>query len=232
MVSVKSPPSGGDLSAGRRVPVPPHAHAGGLGTPSAPEPDHQTTGATRAAGARTAHGAASGCARPEAGRQTAETAGMQGRAPLRATDQQSAGTRTRPVPPAKISARGEPAEVRPMGKGKRPRRARRGRAPRETERPASAPRHGRRCGHRPSKRPEASRGRAAGGRKGHAPSPSRGRMKSAASGQADQTDVRRGASSAREQLPPPRAPETARPRQRTAKRRRGGRGDGAGRGGT
>lgn len=58
--------------------------------------------------ARTAHTARQAeRARPKAGRQTAETAGMQGRAPrAQPTAPQARGTRARPPSPAKISARG------------------------------------------------------------------------------------------------------------------------------
>lgn len=83
VVSAKSPPIGGDLSAGGACPSP-YAHAGGLRTPSAPEPDHQTTGATRAAGRgrrtrrgkRSAHGQRPG-GRPlsHGGRERSQGAG-------------------------------------------------------------------------------------------------------------------------------------------------------------
>ena len=83
VVSAKSPPSGGDLSAGGACPSP-YAHAGGLRTPAAPAPDHQPTGATRAEGRgrrtrrgkRSAHGQRPG-GRPlsHGGRERSQGAG-------------------------------------------------------------------------------------------------------------------------------------------------------------
>lgn len=100
--------NGGDLSAERRVPVPPCAHAGGQNPPSLPESARQTTGATAARRRGRAHTARQAeRARPEAGRQAAEIAGMQGRAPrAQPTAPQARGTRARPPSPAIISARG------------------------------------------------------------------------------------------------------------------------------
>ena len=100
MATAKSPPIGGDLSAGRRVPVP-HAHAGGLGTPSAPEPDHQTTGATRAEGRgrRTRRGKRSAHGQRPGGRPRRQR-GCKGARPARNRPRRRRGARERaPRPP-------------------------------------------------------------------------------------------------------------------------------------
>ena len=83
VVSAKSPPLGGDLSAGRRVPVP-LCSRWRIAPPSPLAPDHQTTGATRAAGRgrrtrrgkRSAHGQRPG-GRPlsHGGRERSQGAG-------------------------------------------------------------------------------------------------------------------------------------------------------------
>ena len=102
---------------------PPCAHAGGQNPPSLPEPARQTTGATAARRRGRAHTARQAeRARPEAGRQTAETAGMQGRAPrAQPTAPQARGTRARPPSPAKISARVRPRRGSTTGgRGERP----------------------------------------------------------------------------------------------------------------
>ena len=151
---------------------------------------------------------------------------MQGRAPrAQPTAPQARGTRARPPSPAIISARVRAAGEHDGGKGGAPLDGRgggRGASPRETERPAL-----------PHATPDAAassrasaRRQAAGapeGRKGHAPARRADARESAASGQADQTDGAEAASGRGSNCPPPRAPETARPRQRTAARRRGGR---------
>lgn len=107
VVSAKSPPSGGDLSAGGACPSPMRSRWR-IEPPSPLAPAHQTTGAPAARRRGRAHTARQAeRARPEAGRQTAETAGMQGRAPrAQPTAPQARGTRARPPSPAIISARG------------------------------------------------------------------------------------------------------------------------------
>ena len=206
---------------------PPCAHAGGQNPPSLPEPARQTTGATAARRRGRAHTARQAeRARPEAGRQTAETAGMQGRAPrAQPTAPQARGTRARPPSPAKISARVRAAGEHDGGKGGAPLDGRgggRGASPREMNSPAlpHATAGAAAIGQASARRQAAG---APEGRKGHAPARHADARESAASGQADQTDDGEAASGRGSNCPPPRAPETARPRQRTAKRRRGGR---------
>lgn len=79
----------------------PYAHAGGLGTPSAPEPDHQTTGATRAAGRgrRTRRGKRSAHGQRPGGRPQRQR-GCKGARPARNRPRRRRGARERaPRPP-------------------------------------------------------------------------------------------------------------------------------------
>lgn len=226
-VSAKSPPSGGDLSARGACPSP-YAHAGGLGTPSAPEPDHQTTGATRAAGRgrRTRRGKRSAHGQRPGGRPQRQR-GCKGARPARNRPRRRRGARERaPRPPLKFPLGGEPRRGKPDGgKGGAPLDGRgggRGASPREMNSPAlpHATAGAAAIGQASGRRHAAA---APEGRKGHAPARHEDARESAASGQADQTDDGEAASGRGSNCPPPRAPETARPRQRTAARRRGGR---------
>ena len=226
-VSVKSPPSSGDLSAGGACPSP-YAHAGGLRTPSAPEPDHQTTGATRAEGRgrRTRRGKRSAHGQRPGGRPQRQR-GCKGARPARNRPRRRRGARERaPRPPLKFPLGGEPRRGKPDGgKGGAPLDGRgggRGASPREMISPAlpHATASAAAIGQASARRQAAG---APKGRKGHAPARRADARESAASGQADQTDDGEAASGRGSNCPPPRASETARPRQRTAKRRRGGR---------
>ena len=79
----------------------PYAHAGGLRTPSAPEPDHQTTGATRAAGRgrRTRRGKRSAHGQRPGGRPQRQR-GCKGARPARNRPRRRRGARERaPRPP-------------------------------------------------------------------------------------------------------------------------------------
>lgn len=227
-VSVKSPPSGGDLSAGRRVPVP-LCSRWRIENPFSAVIWPPDDGGTRRAQAREgAHGAASG-ARTARGREADRRDSGDGRARApRATD---FGQRPKDAggcapAPAKISAWGRPPEGGEPDEGKggapRGRGGGRGTTRRETERPAlpHATASAAAIGQASARRQAAG---APEGRKGHAPARHEDARESAASGQADQTDDGEAASGRGSNCPPPRAPETARPRQRTAKRRRGGR---------
>ena len=113
---------GGDLSAEGACSSP-YAHAGGQNPPSLPEPARQTTGATAARRRGRAHTARQAeRARPEAGRQTAETAATAGRAP-RAQPTLANGQRTRevvPLPPLKFPLGCEPQASTTRGRGERP----------------------------------------------------------------------------------------------------------------
>ena len=145
---------------------------------------------------------------------------MQGRAPrAQPTAPQARGTRARPPSPAKISARGRAAGEHDEGKGGKPPRNRTAN---------SAPRHGRRCGHRPSKRPEARRGRAGRAQRPRA-SPSRGRMRER--GQRPSRPDRRRKDGQRARELPHLHPTPQHGRDHASGRRRGGEagGDGAGR---
>ena len=228
MATAKSPPSGGDLSAGRRVPVPHALTLEDCEPLQRPNLTSRRRGRRAPKGADGAHGAASGV-RTAKGREADRRDSGDGRARApRATD---FGQRPKDAggcapAPAKISAWGRPPEGGEPDEGKggapRGRGGGRGTTRRETERPAL-----------PHATPDAAaigqasaRRQAAGapeGRKGHAPARHADARESAASGQADQTDDGEAASGRGSNCPPPRAPETARPRQRTAKRRRGGR---------
>lgn len=227
-VSVKSPPSGGDLSAGRRVPVP-LCSRWRIENPFSAVIWPPDDGGTRRAQAREgAHGAASG-ARTARGREADRRDSGDGRARApRATD---FGQRPKDAggcapAPAKISAWGRPPEGGEPDEGKggapRGRGGGRGTTRRETERPAlpHATASAAAIGQASARRQAAG---APEGRKGHAPARHEDARESAASGQADQTDDGEAASGRGSNCPPPCAPETARPRQRTAKRRRGGR---------
>lgn len=128
-----------------------------------------------------------------------------------------------PLPPLKFPLGCEPQASTTRGRGERPVGA-----AGEGERP-DAKQNAQLCP-TPTKRLETAdasgRRRAAAapeGRTGHAPARLEDARESAASGQADQTDGAEAASGRGSNCPPPRAPETARPRQRTAARRRGGR---------
>lgn len=200
-----------------------------IAPPSPLAPDHQTTGATAARRRGRAHTARQAeRARPEAGRQTAETAGMQGRAPrAQPTAPQARGTRARPPSPAIISARGRsPEGGKPDGgKGGAPLDGRgggRGTTRRETERPAlpHATADAAAIGQASGRRRAAA---APEGRTGHAPARHADARESAASGQADQTDDAEAASGRGSCPTSTPRPAAARPRQRTAARRRGGR---------
>ena len=177
-VSVKSPPSSGDLSAGRRVPVP-LCSRWRIAAPFSAVIWPPDDGGDARRRARTAHTARQAeRARPEAGRLTAETAATAGRAP-RAQPTLANGQRTRevvPLPPLKFPLGCDPEGGARRGEGGSALWARRGKGndPTRNRTLSSAPRHGKRCGHRPSKRPEARRGRAGWAQRPRA-SPSRGR---------------------------------------------------------
>lgn len=156
-------------------------------------------------GADGAHGAASG-ARTAGGREAdrEDSGDARARAP-RATDRAAgAGHESAPpVPRYNFRSGASRRRARRGEGGSALRRARRGKGgkPPRNEQPSFAPRHGRRCGHRPSKRPEASRGRAG---RTHRPraSPSRGRMRERGQRPSRPDRRRRGGQRAREQLPP------------------------------
>ena len=157
-------------------------------------------------GADGAHGAASG-ARTAGGREAdrEDSGDARARAP-RATDRAAgAGHESAPpVPRYNFRSGASPQAKHDGGKGGAPLDGRgggRGGKPPRNEQPSFAPRHGRRCGHRPSKRPEASRGRAG---RTHRPraSPSRGRMRERGQRPSRPDRRRRGGQRAREQLPP------------------------------
>lgn len=117
-------------------------------------------------------------ARPEAGRQTAETAATAGRAP-RAQPTLANGQRTRevvPLPPLKFPLGCDPEGGARRGEGGSALWARRGKGndPTRNRTLSFAPRHARRFGQQPGKRPEARRGRAGRAQRPRA-SPSRGR---------------------------------------------------------
>ena len=183
-------------------------------------------------GANGAHGAASG-ARTAGGREAdrEDSGDARARAP-RATDRAAgAGHESAPpVPRYNFRSGASRRRARRGEGGSALRRARRGKGgkPPRNEQPSFAPRHGRRCGHRPSKRPEASRGRAG---RAHRPraSPSRGRTGERGQRPSRPDRRRRGGQRAREQLPPHHAHQ--RRRDHASGRRRGGEagGDGAGR---
>lgn len=196
---------GGDLSAGGACPSP-YARAGGLRTPSAPEPDHQTTGATRAAGRerRTRRGKRSAHGQRPGGRPQRQR-GCKGARPARNRPRHRRGARERaPRPPLKFPLGCDPEGGARRGEGgsalRRARRGKGGKPPRNRT-ASSAPRHGRRCGHRPSKRPEASRGRAGRAQRPRA-SPLRGRTGERGQRPSRPDRRRRGGQRAREQLPP------------------------------
>ena len=198
-----------------------------IAPPSPLAPDHQTTGATRAAGRgrRTRRGKRSAHGRRPGGRPQRQR-GCKGARPARNRPRRRRGARERaPRPPLKFPLGCSPQGEHDGGKGEAPLDGRgggRGASPREMNNPAlphataSAAAIGQVSGRRrAAAAPE--------GRKGHAPARHADARESAASGQADQTDDGEAASGRGSNCPPPRAPETARPRQRTAKRRRGGR---------
>lgn len=120
----------------------PHAHAGGLRTPSPLAPDHQTTGATRAAGRgrRTRRGKRSAHGQRPGGRPQRQR-GCKGARPARNRPRRRRGARERaPRPPLKFPLGGEPRRGKPDGgKGGAPLDGRgggRGASPREMNSPA------------------------------------------------------------------------------------------------
>lgn len=153
---------------------------------------------------------------------------MQGRAPrAQPTAPQARGTRARPPSPAIISARGRsPEGGKPDGgKGGAPLDGRgggRGASPRETERPAlpHATASAAAIGQASARRQAAG---APEGRKGHAPARHADARESAASGQAAQTADAETASGRGSRPTSTPRPAAARPRTRTAERRRDGR---------
>ena len=171
-----------------------------------PEPDHQTTGATRAEGRerRTRRGKRSAHGQRPGGRPQRQR-GCKGARPARNRPRRRRGARERaPRPPLKFPLGGEPRRGETDGgKGGAPLDGRgggRGASPRETERPAlphadQTPRNRRR------KRPEARRGRADRAQRPRA-SPSRGRMRERGQRPSRPDRRRRGGQRAREQLPP------------------------------
>ena len=205
---------------------PPCAHAGGLRPPSLPEPVRQTTGAPAARRRGRAHTARQAeRARPEAGRQTAETAGMQGRAPrAQPTAPQARGTRARPPSPAIISARVFAAcGEHDGGKGGAPLDGRgggRGASPRVKDATAQQPQP-RRYDKRQHKRPEASRGRADRTQE-RGVNPHRGRTGERGQRPSRPDGRRRGGQRARE--PPHLHPTPQLGRDHASGRRRGGQG--------
>lgn len=153
---------------------------------------------------------------------------MQGRAPrAQPTAPQARGTRARPPSPAKITARGRsPEGGKPDGgKGGAPLDGRgggRGASPREMNSPAlpHATASAAAIGQASARRQAAG---APKGRKGHAPARHADARESAASGQAAQTaDVETASGRGSCPTSTPR-PAAARPRTRTAERRRDGR---------
>lgn len=199
-----------------------------IAPPSPLAPDHQTTGATRAAGRgrRTRRGKRSAHGQRPGGRPQRQR-GCKGARPARNRPRRRRGARERaPRPPLKFPLGGEPRRGKPDGgKGGAPLDGRgggRGASPREMNSPAlpHATADAAAIGQASARRQAAG---APEGRKGHAPARHADARESAASGQADQTDGAEAASGRGSNCPPPRAPETARPRQRTAARRRGGR---------
>lgn len=206
MVSAKSPPSGGDLSAQRARARPPMLTLEDWEPLQRPNLTTRRRGRRAPKGADGAHGAASG-ARTARGREAdrRDSGDARARAP-RATDRAAgAGHESAPpVPRYNFRSGANPAGGARRGEGgsalRRARRGKGGKPPRN-EQPSFAPRHGRRCGHRPSKRPEARRGRA---ERTHRPraSPSRGRMRERGQRPSRPDRRRRGGQRAREQLPP------------------------------
>lgn len=222
----ESPPMGGDLSAGRRVPVP---MRGRWRTkhPSPPRPANQTTGATAARRRGRAHTAR----QAERARQRREddrrdSGDGRARAP-RATD---FGQRPKDAggcapAPAKITARVRPpkGEAR-RGEGGSAPWARRGKGNDPTrnraQRPAPPPT--KRRNSRQRQRPEARRGRERGREAGRQPAEgTQNRARPAAKPPRPTTG--KTASGRGSRPTPPHAPDGTRPRQRTAKRRRDGR---------
>lgn len=135
VVSAKSPPLGGDLSAGGACPSP-YAHAGGLRTPSPLAPDHQTTGATRAAGRgrRTRRGKRSAHGQRPGGRPQRQR-GCKGARPARNRPRRRRGARERaPRPPLKFPLGCDPEGGARRGEGgsalRRARRGKGGKPPR------------------------------------------------------------------------------------------------------
>ena len=121
MVSGLIAAHGGDLSAGGACPSP-YAHAGGLGTPSPLAPDHQTTGATRAAGRgrRTRRGKRSAHGQRPGGRPQRQR-GCKGARPARNRPRRRRGARERaPRPPLKFPLGCEPQASTTGGRGERP----------------------------------------------------------------------------------------------------------------
>lgn len=159
-------------------------------------------GDRRAKAQEGAHGAASG-ARTAKGREAGriDSGDARARAP-RATDR-AAGAGHESAPPfPRYNFRSGVRRVRRTRRGEGGsalRRARRGKGgkPPRNEQPSFAPRYGKRCGHRPSKRPEARRGRAEWAQRPRA-SPSRGRMRERGQRPSRPDRRRRGGQRARE----------------------------------
>ena len=152
----------------------PYAHAGGLRTPSPLAPDHQTTGATRAAGRgrRTRRGKRSAHGQRPGGRPQRQR-GCKGARPARNRPRRRRGARERaPRPPLKFPLGGEPRRGKPDGgKGGAPldrRGGGRGASPREMNSPAlpHATAGAAAIGQASARRQAAG---APEGRKGHAP---------------------------------------------------------------
>lgn len=184
-------------------------------------------GDRRAKAREGAHGAASG-ARTARGREAdrRDSGDARARAP-RATDRAAgAGHESAPpVPRYNFRSGATPKGEHDGGKGGAPLDGRgggRGASPRETERPAlpHATASAAAIGQASARRQAAG---APEGRKGHAPARHEDARESAASGQADQTDDGEAASGRGSRPTSTPRPAAARPRTRTAERRRDGR---------
>lgn len=226
-------PSGGDLSAGGACPSPMRSRwriAAPFSAVIWPPDD----GGTRRAQAREgAHGAASG-ARTARGREAdrRDSGDARARAP-RATDR-AAGAGHESAPPVpRYNFRSGVRRVRRTRRGEGGsalRRARRGKGgkPPRNEQPSFAPRHGRRCGHRPSKRPEARRGRGREGARARREPASRTHGRARPAAKPPRRTAQRRPAGAGVAPPPPHAQQR---HDHASGRRRGGEagGDGAGR---
>ena len=225
-VSAKSPPMGGDLSAGGACPSPMRSRWR-IAAPFSAVIWLPDDGGDARRRARTAHTARQAeRARPEAGRLTAETAATAGRAP-RAQPTLANGQRTRevvPLPPLKFPLGCEPQASTTRGRGERPVGA-----AGEGERPdakqnASAPPHADQAPRgRQRKRPEASRGRADRTHRDGGKPVTRTRIRARPAAKPTRPTAQRRPAGAGAATPPPHAPARARPRPRTTTRRRGGR---------
>ena len=228
----ESPPMGGDLSAGRRVPVP-HARTLEDETSFTTAPGQPDDGGDARRRARKEHTARQAeRARQTAGGTTAETAATAGRAP-RAQPTLANGQRTRevvPLPPLKLPPGCAPRRGKhEEGKGGAPRGrgGGRGTTRRETER--SAPPH--RQPNAGTAANDSARRRAAGAKQGGKPDDSPPRGRKTERGQRPSRPGRRRRDGQRARKPPPPRPTPQHGANHASGRRNGGEtdGDGAGR---